>query len=511
MKQITSEVLVIGAGAAGVRAAVAAAEAGAEVTLVARAAPGAGGSSFNRVCGGWGIQALMGAERTPAALETFFDEIIAGGLGRCDPTLARILVEESGARLADLIKWGVRFRRQPDGTFVRATGCFSFVPRAYMTDGLASVRRAFLSICRRHAVRIVTGQVADLAVADGGCHGAWLMQSDGTLLQIQAGATVMAAGGGAALFEDHMATAGQGGDGIAMAARAGADLHNLEFIQFMLGTKAGGQRGFVALETLDRPGAIRDSQGADILAAAFSDAARCATALAARQTHLPFSCRDAGFRIDQAVARCRTAGGPVFWHSPDGPPPVPVVHYAHAFNGGVRIDPGGATSLPGLYAAGEAAAGPHGADRLGGAMLAATQVFGARAGAAAGAHARKLSTAAFPIIAPPDWLVRAGRATGWHLNPIPAAGRLVARIKAVTSAHAALIRHDAGLRQARVLLADCRGLRDDLLTAGRLSPLQAVRTRNMLDAARALLRAIDGQPFSLGSHLRQDFPPPAGV
>ena len=112
IQKINTDVLIIGAGAAGIRAALAASEAGMEVVLVTKGAVTESGSTFSPVTKGWGIQALLGDERTDRNLNNFYDDIIRVGLGKCDPKLVRILVEESGPRFEGLLSYGVRFKKK---------------------------------------------------------------------------------------------------------------------------------------------------------------------------------------------------------------------------------------------------------------------------------------------------------------------------------------------------------------------------------------------------------------
>ncbi len=108
------------------------------------------------------------------------------GLGRCDPQLVRILVEESGARVQDSMSYGLEFQTGSDGEPIRARGCFSDIERAFLTRDVANIRQTFLSILQRVPVRIVTGYAIDLIVNDGQCLGAWIgLKGDG-FLQINA-------------------------------------------------------------------------------------------------------------------------------------------------------------------------------------------------------------------------------------------------------------------------------------------------------------------------------------
>ena len=145
MEKISTEVLIIGAGAAGIRAAIAASAAGAEALIISKGRITYCGSTFSDVSNGWGIQALVGDERTDANPDLFYDDIISAGLGVSNEKLVKILVEESGDRLKDLLLYGVDFRKGSDGNYIRAKGCFSNYNRAYLTEDIANLRKVFLA------------------------------------------------------------------------------------------------------------------------------------------------------------------------------------------------------------------------------------------------------------------------------------------------------------------------------------------------------------------------------
>jgi aspartate oxidase len=105
-------------------------------------------------------------------------------------------VEESGPRLEDLMSYGVRFRKDSEGKYIRAKGCFSDYKRAFLTEDFANLRKSFLSILRRPGVRVVKGYVIDLITSDGTCWGAWTVTPACKVGQIRAKATVLATGGG---------------------------------------------------------------------------------------------------------------------------------------------------------------------------------------------------------------------------------------------------------------------------------------------------------------------------
>ena len=148
MHKINTDVLIIGAGAAGIRAALAASEAGVDVLMVTKGAVTESGSTFSPISKGWGMQALIGNERSERTLEGFYNEIIRVGLGKCDPKLVRILVEESGPRFKDLLSYGIRFRRDTQGNFLRVKGCFSDIERAFVTEDFQNMKQTFRTMLK---------------------------------------------------------------------------------------------------------------------------------------------------------------------------------------------------------------------------------------------------------------------------------------------------------------------------------------------------------------------------
>jgi fumarate reductase (CoM/CoB) subunit A len=394
MLTITIDVLIIGAGAAGIRAAMAACKEGAQVIIVSKGPLAESGSTFSNISNGWGIQALVQKERSNENMETFYDEIIRVGLGVCNSKLAQILAEESGSRVEDLISYGIRFRKDPAGNYLRTKGCFSDYRRTFITSDCLNIQETFLSVTHDIPAKTVSGYVHDLIVVEGACRGAWVLSNDGDIIRINAGSTVLATGGGSGVYTDHMVSDEDVGDGYALAYRAGAALKNMEFIQFMLGLRHNGRRSFLPLSDLYRSENLQTQDGGDLLETYISDIHARAKAIDSRLKHYPFSCRDSSYMVDLAVAREREDGKRIYWRQSATAGTQPeVLHFAHAFNGGLEINDKAESSVPGLYAVGEVASGPHGADRMGGCMMTATQVFGERAGRFAAIYAKGLEKA----------------------------------------------------------------------------------------------------------------------
>ena len=493
-----TDVLVIGAGAAGIRAALAASQAGAEVTLVSKGLIAKSGSSFSPLSRGWGIQALAGEERTDKNLEGFYNDIMEAGLGVCDPGLVRILVEESGPRLEDLLAFGLLLRKDDEGKPLRVKGCFSHSERAFLTENLANIRETFQAMLDASSAKVLVGTAAELIVLQGGCRGAWLVTSDKKIVRVMAQATVLATGGGPGLFKDHLASESEAGEGYALAHHAGAELKNLEFIQFMLGIKENGRRRFFPLSEMDGLGTLLDSDGRDIIMEHIQGRENRKRAIEERMAHHPFSTRDSSYLIDLGLAKTRSAGKRAFWGNGNrAEKRAEVAHMAHAFNGGAVFNENGETTVPGLFAAGEVAAGPHGADRIGGCMMTATQVFGERAGRSAAARAMKKRTV--PVATPPSEILlkknsEEKRSGSRNLEAL-------AMARDVFSRELMVLRNGKGLEKCLSTMEDSR---QALVPEPDGSILSLLTGEHMLTAMQLIAAAAFKRGESLGPHFRTD-------
>jgi len=354
-------VLVLGAGLAGMRAAWAAKEAAPDrsVTLLCPSKKPSGSSFANRN-NALGIQAPL-----PHEAEAFVAEALRlAPPGEAVPELVRALATDGPARLDDLLGLGLHFRHAPDGSLARFPGCFSAAPRAVVFDGLAQAHAAFLTKLKSLGVRMVHGFEALELLKDteGRVCGARLadLRTRETAV-VRAGAVVAALGGPAPLFSRRLC--GPGGSGLAygLLHSVGARLVNTQFLQFFWGRARDGR--FVNPGSLPWPEAL-------------------APLAASRRAHCPvaYSLPDAA--LDRELLARRGAEGLVRLADTE-PGQEPLALFAHAGNGGARIDAQGRTTAQGLYACGECAGGMHGAQRLGGGMVLSALVFGARAGHAA--------------------------------------------------------------------------------------------------------------------------------
>ncbi len=355
------------------RAAIAALEfsPGLDVRLVApTAAPS--GSSFANGNDAWGMQ-VLGSEPLVDAFVARAAALARPGF--FDAELASIMARESEERFRDLERFGLAFEA------AAAPGCFwPEQPTARLARGLG---KAFAALKRRF--EDLGGQLlAGLRCVGLLQHfpgqpvlGAALRDTaSGDVIVAPAAATILALGGPAALFEPNVAGPGLSGAGYALLQRAGARLANVGFLQ--LSWVEATSKRFFPVQTLTRPGAqVLDSQDR-----ALSLPPELQTLGQARGAHCPVGYGLDDAAIDAFLLRCAREDRTVWVRAPGGSWSR-IALAAQAGNGGAVIDAHGQTAVSGLFACGECATGMHGANRIGGAMVLATQVFGARAGLAA--------------------------------------------------------------------------------------------------------------------------------
>jgi L-aspartate oxidase len=347
------DVVVAGAGVAGLSAALAAAEADASVLVLAKAAH----TSSNSYAAQGGVAAAVGPGDDPALHAA---DTLAAGRGLCRPSAVRLLTEEAPARIADLRRLGVAF----DDALGREGGhSHARVVHAGGADTGRQIANVLTERAREHPrIRLVEGERIT------------------TLAALRGSAVVLATGGYAALWARTTNPRGAVGDGLLLAQAAGAELADLEFVQFHPTALRddNGHDGFLLSEALRGAGATLLDDGGERFVDELAPRDVVARAVAAR----------AGARLDlrpvererypSLMATLAEAG----YDPADEPVPVsPAAHYAV---GGIVSDLDGRTFVPGLFAAGECACtGVHGANRLASNSLLECLVFGRRAGLAA--------------------------------------------------------------------------------------------------------------------------------
>jgi len=405
---LSTDVLVIGAGGAGMYAAIEAARRGRRVILVDRSLIGRGGATVMAQ-----MTVAVGLEEGGLDHpEHHYVDTLAAGRGLCDPAIARLLCEAGPARIREMDAWGVGWARE-DGAYKRAFAPGHDRPRCVYVDflntGPAVSKTLRTQLNRIPEIRRVGDLlVTALALRAGDCVGAvGLHLSSGRTVSIAAGATIVATGGLTRMYRRNSASANMMGDGYALALAAGAELIDMEFVQFfpighlaprlvgmdpimwdpfrykLGGRLLNGQRE----EFIDRYGSKDEGRyivTRDVATFAIVKEVEAGRGSPHGGAYLSFEhCSE---------AELRAAGGPVIDRlAANGidltRQAIEVAPIAHYHMGGVRVDASMATRVPGLFAAGEAVGGANGANRLSGNAITEALVFGCAAGASAAAQA----------------------------------------------------------------------------------------------------------------------------
>ncbi len=417
------DVLVVGAGGAGLRAALEAARAGARVIVANKGVPGASGTTYTAASDWMAFGAAFGhADPRDTPHEHWIDIMVKGGL-LCTPELARTIAFEAPERFQELDDWGGNFDRDENGGFRQILSDGARYPRACGrgADTGPIIVQVLMEQCREvnasgpGSVEFLPNtMMVDLAVEGGQVHGAWgVGMADDEPIGVVAPAVVLAAGGAGKLFAINVFPGGATGDGYAMALRAGIPLVNFEFIQIGPSIVHPLKFALSGVFWRMRP-KITNVLGEEFIPRYIPEGVDIEQAIHLKGVSYPFTVRNASKWVDVGVFTeiCEGRGTQhrgvymsLAHHSHEvieRDAQVPFEHllkhgldlrneaveFAPAiqhFNGGVRMDESACTAIAGLCVCGENAGGQHGADRPGGNALADSQVFGRRAGVSAAA------------------------------------------------------------------------------------------------------------------------------
>ena len=518
---LATDVLVVGGGLAALRAAWSARQAGARVLVMVKRKLGQSGSSAN-TSGGFAA-AWPALDPADDARQHYADTVVGGGFVNERP-LARALAEEAPARLQELIEVGARFQQRNGHYYLSPSGDHRH-PRVLVPE---HVRGTDLTLPLRAAV-LASGVdvvenvlVVELLVDDGRVVGALGIRRDrAELVVVQAGATILAAGGAGRLFSVTSNPVDVTGGGYALALHAGATLRDMEFIQFypwrcirpfgssrvpvqpstfVSGAKlynAAGERFMEAYDPVRKEAATRD-----VSARAIFDQIRFGKAVDGGVVLDVSAVPDDVFRHENSKVVERLDPHGIDYRAIQ----LIIAPEAHFVMGGVLIDEEGGASRPGLYACGETAGGVHGGNRLNSNAVPETQVFGHRAGRAAARYAGAAGPGAVDERTLARWTRRlaAVRDEGSEVS---------AELKATLAAFRdamwlglGIVRTEAGLAkaaaQAEATEAQLGELRPE--TLGEL--VAATELGHLAVAARASAASALFRTESRAAHYREDHP-----
>ncbi len=505
-KDTQVDYLVMGAGVAGLRAAVELANHG-EVLVVTKESLGESNTHYAQ--GGIAV-AMQGEEDVALHLK----DTIAAGDGLVWRPAAQTLVTEGPVRVAELIEWGAAFDKEGDKLLRTREGAHS-LPRILHANGDATgaeISRSLVAFARAH-MRIRFAEwttVIGLVVTDGRATGADLLDRENNAERVSARAVLIAAGGAGQVYSDTTNPAVATGDGIALAAEAGAELADMEFYQFHpTALSLPGVPRFLLSEALRGEGAyLRNDRGErfmeryhpllelaprDVVARAITREGMGGAPGEARMVHLDMR------HIKGQDLHQRFPGISAFLaqHGLDlSRDLIPVRPAAHYLMGGIKTDLAARTSLRALYAAGEAACtGVHGANRLASNSLLEGLVFGARA-------ALSMLEDNLPLVA--------ADAPEIVSMPLSASEELqveeiVVKLQAAMWAYAGLLREEQTLREGFAAQKSCAQKLAELAAEGKGSRRLA-EAQAMSRVAYSILASAMARTESRGAHYRNDYP-----
>ena len=523
MIKLESDVLVIGSGGAGMYAALAAAKAGASVNLIDRSLIGRGGAT---IMAQMTVAVAMG-EQCPDHWEHHLADTLNAGRGLCDLELSRLLCEDGPNRIRQMDEWGVGWARE-NGRMKQAHAPGHDRPRCAYVDFLNTGPAVSLTLRtqlhRQDGIqRVGDVMITDISLHDGQAVGAegWHLVS-GQSVSLRAKAVIIATGGLTRLYARNSASSNMGGDGFALALRAGAELADMEFVQFFpIGHLAPRMIGMDPIMwdpfRYKLGGRLINSEGEEF-AERYGKAESGSYVLTRdHATYAIFKEVEAGRGSPNGGAwlgfdhlpesDLRAAFGPVIDRiakngidlTRDRIEVSPIAHY---HMGGIRVNSKMETSVSGLYAAGEAVSGANGANRLSGNAITEALVFGQRAGETAAKFASniKLHAALSPTqVTPPQ-----------NLQDMPNLAAMIESLQQLMNEKVGPFRSAAKLEEAISKLSDMqKDIGDIPLGIGGGWDSQRIDwydLRAMIISARAVTMAALSRQESRGAQQREDFP-----
>ena len=506
-------VLVIGSGGAGTRAAIETAGYGSTI-LLSKTLTGKGGCT---TMAEGGYNAVMNSQD---CTEDHFTDTMRGGAFLNNPNLVRVLVDEAPERFKDLISWGAVFDTAETSECLVAQRpfggqCFSRTCYAGDRTGHEMMATLVEKVRALDILQIQDRTAINLLLDGDRVCGIITLDREGNLGVIRADAVVLASGGGTQVFDISTNCAAATGDGHVMAWRAGAELIDMEMVQFhptgaitpkdtrgRLITEAVRGEGGVLKNTsgerfMDRYDPVRKELSTrDVVARSIQTEILNGNGTENGGVHL-----DVSHLPDEVIEKRLPIMLEQFliYGVDIRKEPMEVAPTAHHIMGGLAISSQGATTLPGLFACGEITGGVHGANRLGGNSLADTQVFGKRAGESAG------KTQEIPVknrLDPKDQVKKTQKRLAAYLAGDTSPSEYKQLIKDVMWEKCGVFRNGADLREALTLLTDLQQCRPHALTPANLA--ECCSAENMRRLAWMMVVSALTRPESRGAHVRTD-------
>ncbi|MEM0158623.1 MAG: FAD-binding protein [Thermoplasmataceae archaeon] len=524
-KTVESDVLIIGAGGAGLRAAISASDAGLNVVVVTKSLLG----KAHTVMAEGGIAASLGNVDPKDNWQVHFGDIIEEGVYLSNWKMAEILAKEAPERVYELEKFGAVFDRTPEGKISqRAFGGHTYRRLCHVGDrtGLEIIRTLEDVILHRKNVTIIDEMyIINLLKSGDRVSGAVGLKMDtGEFHLFRTKGVLLATGGCGRVYKVTSNSWESTGDGIGLAFRVGAVLQDMEMIQFHPTGMVypPGVRGLLVTEGVRGDGGIlynnkmerfmeryspqkKELDARDVVARANYAEIQAGRGTEHGGVYLDISHKGADYikkRLPSMYHQfLEFAGIDITKQMMEV---APTVHYQM---GGVRVDPEtGATNVKGLFAAGEVACGLHGANRLGGNSLADILVFGKRVGEGVSQYAKQVSISEIPeeVVNEQMNYVRSFLREG--TNPYD----LIDQLTTTMSDNVGIVRDEEHLNIALKTIEEIKEKYKSVGVPGGIrynhGILAAMELGNMLVATEAIVRSALMRKESRGAHTRRDYP-----
>lgn len=374
MEKLTTQLVIIGAGLAGLTAALTSQNTIEDIVLINKGEIFASGSTFLNRNKRWGITYAVNDEEK----NILYDTIRKISKGTNTAHLSRILVEESSEAFRLLASWGTSFVRNPKGGINRIRPCFCGQPLAAIITSTEQFKHCLAKRLAGRKIRVHAQTAVKSLLVDHDRITGLVAQRAGQEIKISCRAVILACGGGAASFRHHIVDPGLTGDGYHLLANLGIQLHNMQYLQTVWEDVSPEARRFQLACLADGKHRFFDGNNNEIaLPSVNSDLTR------SRLGHVPISNLQPDSEFDAPLlSAARKSPIKVVQHSTRKVINT-ILPQIQACNGGVLITEHGETGANGLFAAGEITTGMHGGDRIGGMMMTNCLVYGRRAADAA--------------------------------------------------------------------------------------------------------------------------------
>ncbi len=506
MEEISTDVLVIGGGLAGILSALEAEKAGLSVLIVGKFTIGLGTNSS--------LATQFTAANSRFSEQDHFEATVNAGKGLCHLNLVRVLVDHGPAAMETLKGYGIPVIERGMGYTLDLPKQSAQLPGVLLMKGLVERLRG-------SSARLLPGlTIFDLVIEERKIQGAFGFFKDGKPCLISSKATVLAAGGAGAIYQRNDNQRSILGDGYSLALRAGLPIYDLEFVQFYPLVLAEPRLSSFIVDTEPKEARLINEKGQDLLEV-LGISQNIQEAIMTQRDRLSIFLYEASQKGD--VYYDFTQVPEEAWNQfpfnflkkskfPFRERPFLISPAVHFFMGGVETDEKGATGMTGLFAAGEVAWGLHGANRHGGNALTECAVFGIMAGHSAAEYVRQREGQQGQGIAPEPltrkWERKANHYLRRRRGIFDHPRDLLKSLKSLAWKYAGPVREEKSLREGLDHLASLEKRIEQVYPATLSELFRKKELENVSLLIRAILEGSLLRAESRGSFYRTDFPEP---